>query len=39
MKNNGFDLIVIGVESPGLGSALGMLKMGMKVLMVDALKP
>ena len=35
MKDNEFDLIVIGAGSAGLGSALGMLKMGMKVLMVD----
>ena len=35
MKDNEFDIIVIGAGSAGLGSALGMLKIGMKVLMVD----
>jgi pyruvate/2-oxoglutarate dehydrogenase complex dihydrolipoamide dehydrogenase (E3) component len=35
MKDNEFDLIVIGAGLAGLGSALGMLKMGMKVLMLD----
>lgn len=35
MKENRFDLIVIGSGSGGLGAALGMLKMGFKVLMID----
>ena len=35
MKNNEYDLIVIGAGSGGLGVALGMQQMGMDVLLID----
>ena len=35
MKDKKYDLIVIGAGSGGLGAALGMLKLGFKVLLID----
>ncbi len=35
MQKNKYDLIVIGAGSGGLGAALGMLKLGFRVLLID----